>query len=837
MSVAETTSSPFLDHALAYAARGWYVFPLAERSKVTKIPNPHPEGDPLRKKCRGECGQDGHGLYDATTDVGKITTWWARWPNANIGIRTGQPSGIVVVDVDPPDGETTLELLEQVHTPLPETVRAVTGRDGMHYLFAYDDILSGRGAALGVNVDVKAEGGYIVAPPSMGEQGRPYMWLDAPEDIEPAPLPGWVPAVIAERRARPERPARSGAPVVPSAPSAGTTPLAAGALRNLVDEVSHTPEGGGPHGGRDNGLFHAAARMGEFVAGGQITEGEVRDALTTAGITCGLPDRDVARAIASGLTSGAEQPQYPEPGKTHLRVVSEERPTSGASDAHPADRAPSGTNVEILADGFRATESGNANRFVRASDGRARYVHAWGKWIVYDDSGVWRVDYGDALVTELAKSVAQQMFTEALNAGHTTGQRDALLKAARAAEKATSIAAMIKLARAIPGVLVDHQALDNNIWLLNVTNGTIDLRTGVLRAHDPDDLLTLQAPTAYDESAVAPLWSSCLLRWQPDPAMRSYLQRVIGTGATGQPVEHLFINLGPGGNGKGKFYGAVAQVLGDYVVIPHKSLLTVTKHEQHDTIKARLFRARLAIASETDTNDRIDEAKVKDITGGDLLEARRMREDPWKFKPSHTMVMHTNHRPRVRGTDEGVWRRLRLIPWNVSIPKVEQDDQLATKLTEEASGILNWIVRGAREWHEHGLEEPAPVVEATASYRADEDSLAAFVEEYCELHPSYRVAMPDLWKAYEEWCQSSGADPVTKTTFGKMLNERGYDITKDRRYRTGLRLLEDVDARVARVAQMTLTRTPTEEVTGTRAQRAHTESDRTEEESGWNETL
>lgn len=483
-----------------------------------------------------------------------------------------------------------------------------------------------------------------------------------------------------------------------------------------------------------------------------------------------------------------------------------------------------------LADGHRGTEVANADRFVAATAGRARYVHAWGRWIVYDDlAGVWRIDTGDALVTEMAKTVARTMFAASLE--HSGESRDGLWKWAKRSEAAAAISAMIRLARGMPGILVDHHHLDNNPWLLNVANGTIDLQTGALRPHDPDDLITLQAPTRYQPDAPTPLWDACLQRWQPDPEMRTYLQRVIGTGATGVPIEHLFVNVGPGGNGKGKFYGAIAHVLGDYVVVPHKSLLTVVKHEQHDTIKARLFGARLAIASETDTGDRIDEAKVKEITGGDLLEARRMREDPWKFAPSHTMVMHTNHRPRVRGTDEGVWRRLRLIRWDTKIPIGEQDDQLAAKLQVEASGILNWVVAGALDWHAHGLQEPDAVITATAAYRADEDSLAAFIDEYCELHASYRASAPDLWSAYEEWCAQSGNEPVAKRTFATMLTERGYAATRDRRFRTGLRLIEDSDARNARISQMTLHAGAREEVTGNSAHCAHAESEQPESPS------
>jgi putative DNA primase/helicase len=438
-----------------------------------------------------------------------------------------------------------------------------------------------------------------------------------------------------------ERPAGGGerSPHPPPAgrvPAAGTTAYARKVLEERAAEVARAGEGT-----RNHTLNQAAFRLGQLVAGGQLPEHEATSTLTRAATVCGLDDTEVTRTIRSGLDAGARQPQYPESARAHSLPPRREvpGPTPGLTE-HSGTRETNDPRLNVthdhvhdaLADGFRGTDAGNADRFVAAVDGHARYVHAWGRWIIYDTTnGVWRIDLNDALVTEQAKGVARTMFT--LAATLTGDARDALWKWAKRSESATAIANMVRLARGTPGVLVAHTELDAKPWLLNVANGTIDLQTGALQAHDPDDLLTVQAPTRYDPDATAPLWEACLERRQPDPAMRAYLQQVIGTGATGQAIEHLFVNLGPGGNGKSTFYGAVAAVLGAYVVVPHKSLITVQRHEQHDTIKGRLFGARLAIASETDANDRIDEAKLKELTGGDLIEARRRREDRWQFLP------------------------------------------------------------------------------------------------------------------------------------------------------------------------------------------------------------
>jgi putative DNA primase/helicase len=305
---------------------------------------------------------------------------------------------------------------------------------------------------------------------------------------------------------------------------------------------------------------------------------------------------------------------------------------------------------------------------------------------------VWVRDESRKLVNEVAKQVARSLFRLATHGDVLSreSQRDALLAWAKRSESRERINAMVELAAGIPGVLVEHDELDRYPELLNVLNGTVDLRTGELRDHDPEHLLTKQCPVVYDPTAVADLWDRCLETWQPDAEMRRYLQVIAGVATTGYPVEEFHVHHGGGGNGKGKFFGAVMDVLGPYTVVPHKSLLVSQKHEQHETVMADLHGARLAVAAETDRGARLDEEKVKSLTGGDVLAARRLYENRWEFRPTHLLCVHTNYRPLVRGTDEGVWRRLRLIPWAVTIPEADRDPALPDKLRGELPGILNW---------------------------------------------------------------------------------------------------------------------------------------------------
>ena len=443
-----------------------------------------------------------------------------------------------------------------------------------------------------------------------------------------------------------------------------------------------------------------------------------------------------------------------------------------------------------LPDELSASDAGNAARLIRLEGRRLRHVHAWQKWLVYDD-GRWHIDLGDALVSHRAKAVGADVLRQSRELTDDKA-REAAEKFAKRCENASAIGSMLTLARGIPGVLVDHEQLDAHPTLLNVLNCTIDLETGKARDHEPDDLMTKRAPVVYDEESTAPLWESCLERWQPDPAVRDYLQRMCGSAITGHPVERLFVNHGVGGNGKSKFYGAIAGLLGSYSVVPHKSLLVAQRHQEHQTVVASLFGARMLVVPETEADDRLNEALVKNLTGGDTIRARRIREDEWDFKPTWTAFMHTNYRPVVSGADEGIWRRLRLIPWETIIPTSQQDPRLGDKLASEESGILNWLIAGAVRWLDGDDSEPADVIAATADYRDAENVIGRFVDECCVTGPGKSVPVKKLGQTYTLWCQQNAEDVMTSKALGQALEAMGFRAKKGTggvRIRLGLGLI------------------------------------------------
>jgi putative DNA primase/helicase len=244
------------------------------------------------------------------------------------------------------------------------------------------------------------------------------------------------------------------------------------------------------------------------------------------------------------------------------------------------------------------------------------------------------------------------------------------------------------------------------------------------------------------------------------------------TGDVGEQV--LVFALGEGANGKSTLITTVQEVAGDYAVQVPGDLLLTKKHDSHPTELTTLHGRRLAICSEIEKGRRLAEVQVKQLTGGDRITARRMREDFWQFDPSHKLIIVANHKPTVRGQDHAIWRRIRLVPFSVTIPEEQRDPDLPAKLLAEGPGILRWLVDGCLEWQRIGLAAPAAVTEATNSYRREEDQVAAFIDERCIVADTEMVAKGKLYAAYIEWAKTGGENPLTKRAFGEELIKREF---------------------------------------------------------------
>jgi len=446
-------------------------------------------------------------------------------------------------------------------------------------------------------------------------------------------------------------------------------------------------------------------------------------------------------------------------------------PTNGHSQEPP----PAGDSPATDPHRCNLTDLGNAERLVDAHGANIRYSHELGKYLIYDGHH-WKPDDGGAGIAGCAKQTARAMHHEAA-AAEDTKQATEISRHALRSQSADRLKAMSELARSEPGVPIELNELDRDPYLFNVTNGTLDLRTGDLRPHRRSDFLSKLAPVAYDPGAHCDGFLAFLDRIMEGNAdLIGFLQRALGYSLSGNISERvLFILHGSGRNGKTTLLEAIRDVLGsDYTDRTPTDLLLTRRHEGIPNDIAALRGKRFVSASEVNEGRRLDEAKIKDLTGGDTISARFMRGEFFTFRPECKLWLSTNHRPVIRGTDAAMWDRLRLVPFNVRIPDDEVDRDLGQKLREEASGILAWMVDGCQLWLQGGLKPPAEVQTATDAYRADMDVLGGFLTDCCTLDARAITATKDLYAAYVAWCGASGEQAVSKNLFSRQLTERGF---------------------------------------------------------------
>lgn len=420
-----------------------------------------------------------------------------------------------------------------------------------------------------------------------------------------------------------------------------------------------------------------------------------------------------------------------------------------------------------------------ARRMAREHGANLKFVWEWRAWLAWQpDQGRWQRDAG-AVAWSSAKDTVRRLLAEAASADEETGKR--LLKAAHRFMGASALEAALKLARSEPAIVASPEEWDAQPHFLNCANGTIDLTTGALRPHRREDRLTKTTGVKCQPGAESDAWDSFIARVLPDAELRQYIQRAIGYSAIGEVTEHvLHVAWGSGANGKSVLFAAAAAALGEYAVTVPTSILLANGKSEHPTLLTTLRGARLALASETPEGGRFNEAQLKMLTGGDGINARGMRENYSEFQPSHTLWLATNHRPQAKETTAAFWRRMRLLPFTVTIPAEEQDKRLLHKLKAAAPAVLNWIIAGAVAYHQDGLEPPAIVAAATNEYRADEDELREFVEMY---EPGGFTSCADLHQAYVDWCATAGLKHVGQRTLAKLLQERGFEYVKSARPR------------------------------------------------------
>jgi P4 family phage/plasmid primase-like protien len=420
---------------------------------------------------------------------------------------------------------------------------------------------------------------------------------------------------------------------------------------------------------------------------------------------------------------------------------------------------------------YNLTDLGNAERFATKYRDTVRWCEVWNTWMIFNGK-CWEADRtGHA--DRLAKVVVRNIYKEAA-AEPDDDQRKRIAKHANASESNRSVRAMLDRAKSeLPVLPADF---NKHLYLLNCKNGTLDLRTGEMKKHDPSNMLTRCLKINYNPKATCPKWEEFIQSiLAGDPGLIQFMKEALGMSLCGDTSEQcLFICHGSGSNGKTTMLETIRIIMEDYGLAANIETFQVRKNQGIGNDVAELYGARFVTASENTMGSRLNEAFIKKATGKEPLRARRLHENEFEFMPEFTIWFAVNHKPVVKDTSKGMWRRVHFIPFVVTIEGDKLDKHLGEKLLEESEGILAWQVRGSMDWHKRGrLEPPETVVEATKAYRSEMDTVAHFLEQECILGEEEKVKVSDLNERYETWCKRNGEKSDVKD-LKTSLKERGY---------------------------------------------------------------
>ena len=441
------------------------------------------------------------------------------------------------------------------------------------------------------------------------------------------------------------------------------------------------------------------------------------------------------------------------------------------------DKAPAVTEKERSSSG----QLRMAYRLAAKYSGHILYVADLKRWHVWDGQR-WAEDI-TGRCHEYVRQVLHDAFDESMHDSE-------LRQTVRSCQTANASDGILRLASTMPDLVVTSEDLDADPYLLNTPAGTFDLRTNTIRPHDPADRITKMTRGEFAPEVVygqddVPLWHRFLEQVLPDEAVRRYFRAFVGVSLCGAVREQVFtIATGTGANGKGVAYNAILDALGDYGHAADSELFMNGKPGANAASPALfdLMGKRFVVVSETERNRPLATALMKELTGGDPITARQLYSQPVTFKPTHTPLMVTNFLPKVDGTDPAAWRRIRVIPFDVTVPPEERDPELGAKLEVEADAIMTWALEGWADYQLNGMPEAAAVTAATGRYRQDSDSVARFLadESVCIKSPAVHVRLADLFEAFAFWCQQEGAEGMTKRQFSEQLEGHGLEKYRSR---------------------------------------------------------
>ena len=674
------------------------------------------------------------------------------------GLPCGKDTGVMVLDID---GDLTMldKLCEAAGVEKEEigkTLWVETANGGLHIYFKYREGLNNKTRFFGT-CDFKTDGGYVIAPLSFIENKQKKMAQYKPLNYNPITI---IPEKLYNFIKNPRK----------STPQGGNkVRLEDLELEWYKETLRGMREGDGRNVALNRRLYWWAMQK-HIEDEGELKEALIKEAreINEEYFKDQLPQAEVEKIVNSVIKGVMEDME--EKNAAIKNFTLEPQKDYG--------------HALVLSDLFK-------NKY--------RWVVEWGKWIEYKN-GVW-VSISSEKVAKDATDTLHRYYTHLMANAQNRSERDELIKKIKDVWVYSRIIGALNFLKGFPGIMTLSQELDAIPEVLNLENGTLDLKTFTLRPHRPEDLLTKQVKAKWNTEAKKDEWLKHLNLCLPNKNIQREIQRELGLALTGVSLEEVLpIWYGTGANGKSTTLKVVMEVMGDYAQMAAPRLLIKSKYERHTTELAELQGRRLIFSTETGENGELDEEKMKWLTGGERIRARFMRQDNFEFPRTWIVFLVTNYKPAIRGTDEGTWRRIRLVPWEEVLPpdKRMPQEEIVKLLLEERDGILQWIVEGLKDWKEDHRWKAEEVLIATEKYREEEDVLREFLNERCEFKRSYSVEVGELYSEYLMWCQENGEDPKSKIEVGKLLRKRGlhqkrYGHERERKW-VGIRIIHQEES-------------------------------------------
>lgn len=678
----------------------------------------------------------------------RVQSIFSEEERANIGIITGKLSGLVVIDCD------NDEAVDWATNNLPATPWTVQTGRGMQFGYAYPaTVVRNIQNAFqldkdepGPRIDVRGEGGYVAAPPSIHKSGHVYhFWEEMPVIDRIATLPRYSPNWLPERK-------------TPSLPTAPARPVQQDrAFKRASAWMKKRDPAIQDQGGDTHTFLTAANLLNDF----GLNDAQAWDLLVEWNRTCIPPWSDKGlrekfnSAKKNGQAARGSKPDNHGPSEHELieTEVANWATRTGDREEIEDEEVPT----------FPQNDSGLADQLLYFYGNKMRFCHPWDKWLIWDGSR-WRKD-DRGMAMHFAKQAAIKNPDPSFVNKSLSGAK---------------LAVAVNLAKHSIHHTVTPEMLDRRPFDLNVYNGTIDLSTGELRKASPGDHNTKLCPVSYDPQATCPRWMQFLSEiFLGDTELVRYMQQAVGYSLTAAQTDHLFFFCyGEGSNGKTTFLKTLLSMTGDYGRQTPHDLLMEKKFNAHPTELAFLQGLRIAIGTEVKEGSGFDEGRLNMLTGSDIVTARFMRGDFFDFLPTHHLWLAGNHKPRVKAATHGIWRRMRLIPFLAKFEGKHIDKSLPDHLLTELPGILAWAVRGALDWKRNGFTTPEIVAQETQRYRSEENLFGTFVADRYTLDPDARVSCKNFRSDYVQWCEDEGPKPLGARAMGARMRAMGFTIIK-----------------------------------------------------------